>query len=121
MIFMPWARKVLPVSVTSTIASTISGTFASVAPYDQATFTGIPSSAKCRSVSFTNSVEIREPAGISFAAFAGCSFGTASTIFVPWPGPVFAYDRLVSTSTSAEVSAIQSCPVIPRSKSPSAT
>ena len=32
MIFMPWARSVLPVSVTSTIASTISGTFASVAP-----------------------------------------------------------------------------------------
>ncbi len=32
MIFIPWARRVLPVSVTSTIASTISGTFASVAP-----------------------------------------------------------------------------------------
>ena len=32
MIFMPWARSVLPVSVTSTMASTISGTFASVAP-----------------------------------------------------------------------------------------
>ena len=50
----------------------------------------MPSSAKCRSVSCTNSVEMREPAGISFALFAGCSFGTASTILVPWPVPVFA-------------------------------
>ena len=32
MIFMPWARRVLPVSVMSTMASTISGTLASVAP-----------------------------------------------------------------------------------------
>ena len=32
MIFIPCARSVCPVSVMSTIASTISGTFASVAP-----------------------------------------------------------------------------------------
>ena len=46
MIFIPWARRVDPVSVTSTIASTISGTLASVAPNDQLTLTSIPSSAK---------------------------------------------------------------------------
>ncbi len=33
---------------------------------------------------------MREPGGISFALFAGCSLGTASTIFVPWPVPDFA-------------------------------
>jgi hypothetical protein len=90
MIFIPCARRVLPVSVTSTIASTISGTLASVAPYDQLTRTSMPRSAKYRSVMFTNSVEIREPGGISFALFAGWSFGTASTIVVPCPVPVFA-------------------------------
>ncbi|GBC87135.1 hypothetical protein HRbin12_01136 [bacterium HR12] len=46
MIFMPWARRVLPVSVMSTMASTISGTLASVAPKDQKTLTSMPSSAK---------------------------------------------------------------------------
>jgi hypothetical protein len=81
---------VLPVSVTSTIASTISGTFASVAPNDQLTLTSIPRSVKCLSVRCTNSVEIRVPGGISSAEFAGCSFGTASTIFVPCPVPLFA-------------------------------
>ena len=38
----------------------------------------------------TNSVEMREPGGISAALSAGCSLGTASTIFVPCPVPVFA-------------------------------
>ena len=90
MIFIPCARSVEPVSVTSTIASTISGTLASVAPKDQLTFTSIPRSAKWRFVSSTNSVEMRVPGGISAALFAGCSFGTASTTFVPWPVPVFA-------------------------------
>jgi hypothetical protein len=42
MIFIPCARSVLPVSVMSTIASTISGTFASVAPNDQTTWTSMP-------------------------------------------------------------------------------
>ena len=90
MIFMPCARSVLPVSVMSTMASTISGTLASVAPNDQTTFTSIPRSAKYRSVRRRNSVEMRVPGGISFALFAGCSFGTARTTRVPWPVPVFA-------------------------------
>ena len=47
----------------------------------------MPSSAKYRSVSLRNSVEIRVSGGISFALFAGCSFGTARTTFVPWPVP----------------------------------
>ncbi len=76
--------------MTSTIASTISGTFASVAPNDHETLTSIPRPAKCAFVSSTNSVEIRVPGGISSAVFAGCSFGTARTIFVPWPVPLFA-------------------------------
>ena len=46
MIFIPCARSVLPVSVMSTIASTISGTFASVAPNDHTTFTSMPRSPK---------------------------------------------------------------------------
>ncbi len=68
-----------------------------------------------------NSVEMRVPGGISRALFATCSFGTASTTRVPWPVPLFAYDSVASTSTSASVSAIQSCPVIPTSNSPSCT
>src|SRR4051812_28266913 len=108
MIFMPCARRVEPVSVTSTIASTISGTFASVAPNDQLTFTSILRSANAFFVSSTNSVEMRVPGGISLALFAGCSFGTASTTLVPWPVPVFAYVNVVRTSRSAAVSAIQS-------------
>ena len=44
--FMPCARSVEPVSATSTIASTISGTFASVAPNDGNTRTGTPRRSK---------------------------------------------------------------------------
>ena len=60
MIFIPCARRVLPVSVMSTIASTISGTFASVAPNDQTTFTGMP---KCVEVPLGDMQELGGDAG----------------------------------------------------------
>src|SRR6266542_1017949 len=119
MTLMPWARSVLPVSVTSTMASTISGTFASVAPCDHTTRTGMPRSWKYRRVRFTYSVEMRESAGSSFALLAGWSPGTASTIRTPRPAPLFAYSSEARTSTSAPISSIQSRPVMPRSNNPS--
>ena len=65
------------------------------------TFTAMPRSPKYRSVRCMNSVEMRVPGGISRALFATCSFGTASTTRVPCPVPLFAYDSVARTSTSA--------------------
>ena len=51
MIRSPAARSALPVSVMSTTTSTMSGTFASVAPYDSRMSASMPRSAKKRLVS----------------------------------------------------------------------
>ena len=61
----PFLRSDDPVSVRSTIASTMSGTLASVAPYDGTTIALTPCSARNRSVSDGNSVEILIPSGRS--------------------------------------------------------
>ena len=62
-IFRPLARSVVPVSVTSTMASTRPSTaLASVAPQENSTFTGMFRSAKYRFVKPTSSVEMVFPA-----------------------------------------------------------
>ena len=48
-----------------------------------------------------NSVEMRVPGGSSRALFATCSIGTARTIRIPCPVPLFAYESVASVSTSA--------------------
>ena len=121
MIFMPCARRVEPVSDTSTMASTISGTFASVAPYDSNTLTGTPTASKCRRTRLGYSVEMREPGARSAALSAGFDSGTASTMRTPYPTPPLAYSSDASSSTAASVSCTQSRPVIPMSKNPSST
>src|SRR3954466_13561234 len=79
MIFRPALRSDEPVWVRSTIASTMSGIFASVAPCDVNTRASMPRSAKKRRVVSGISVDTRTPAGRSAADSHGDSRGTAKT------------------------------------------
>ena len=78
----PAARRARPVSVISTTASAISGTLASVAPYDRTTSALTPLALRKRSVSSGYSVETRAPSGMSLADCQGASAATASTTFI---------------------------------------
>ena len=113
------ARSDEPVSVTSTIASTRSGAFTSVAPHENSTSAVTPCSASQRFVRFTTSVAIRLPSR-SLTERMSESSGTAST---QRTGRIdaFEYTRSATTWTSAPVSATQSSPVIPASNTPSWT
>ena len=98
----------------------MSGTLASVAPYDRAMSASMPRSLKNRSVRAGYSVEILTPWGRSSAVLQGESPGTASTMRIG--REVFLeYWSWPSDTTSLPVSATQSRPVMPRSKSPLAT
>ena len=72
------ARSELPVSVTSTMASTRSGHFTSVAPHENSTSAVTPCSFSQRRVRFTTSVAIRLPSR-SWTLWMSESSGTAST------------------------------------------
>ena len=76
---MPWLRRVEPVSVRSTTASTISGTLASVAPWEGKIRAASPRSAKKRLVRLGNSVETRSPGWRSWGRVTPRSRWTAST------------------------------------------
>ena len=80
----------------------------------------IPRSAKKRRVSSGYSLDTRTPLGRSATLDHGASWGTATMIRT---GSVVALEYLSSPrdSTSLEVSSTQSRPVMPTSKSPSAT
>ena len=106
-----------PVSVRSTIASTMSGTLASVAPCDGITIALTPRVSRNRLVSDGNSVEIRTPSGRSAADCQGAESGTASTTRTGCE-VALEYCSSPSETTSASVSAIQSRPVMPRSNRP---
>ena len=113
----PFLRSDDPVSVRSTIASTMSGTLASVAPYDGTTIALTPCSARNRSVSDGNSVEILIPSGRSATDCHGAFSGTASTIRTGLD-VALEYCSSPSETTSASVSVIQSRPVMPMSNRP---
>ena len=72
------ARKELPVSVRSTIASTSSGTFTSVAPQENSTSASTPWDAKKFLVTWTSSVAIFLPCK-SLTDFMSDASGTANT------------------------------------------
>ncbi len=116
----PALRSDEPVSVRSTIASTMSGIFASVAPWDVKTLAMTPCSARKRRAVSGISVEMRTPSGRSETCCQGDSFGTANTTLTSAsparPPPIS--PRL---TTSAPVSVIQSRPLMPRSKMPCST
>jgi hypothetical protein len=120
MILSPLRRSVDPVSVRSTSASIISGTLASVAPYEKWTSTSMPRSSKNCLVTTGNSVVIRLPGAISRAEETAESSGTASTIRTK-PVPVLAYGSSATSITSAPLSRTQSWPDMPISKKPSCT
>ena len=73
-----FARSDEPVSVMSTMASTKSGTFTSVAPQENSTSAGIFRSVNQRLVVSISSVATRLPAR-SAAVFTGEDSGTHST------------------------------------------
>ena len=75
----PAARSARPVSVMSTMQSAMSGTLASLAPYDSRTSASMPRSAKKRRVSSGYSDETRTPCGRSPTVCAGESAATATT------------------------------------------
>ncbi len=120
MIFRPALRSEEPVSVRSTIASTMSGILASVAPWLVKTLALTPCSSRKRRVVSGISVEMRTPSGRSATDSHGDSFGTASTTLTTAsparPPPIS--PRL---TTSAPVSVTQSRPLMPRSKMPCST
>ena len=99
------------------MASTMSGTFASVAPYEGITIALTPFASRYRLVMAGSSVEIRTPSGRSVTDRQGAPSGTASTTRT---GSAVALEYFSSPSdaTSAPVSVIQSRPVMPRSNSP---
>ena len=74
------ARRELPVSVTSTIASTRSGVFTSVAPQENSTCASTPFACRYFFVICTTSVAIRFPCR-SLTVLTGDSSWTASTHF----------------------------------------
>ena len=80
MILSPAARRARPVSVMSTMQSTMSGTLASVAPYDRRTSALMPFFSKNRRVSSGYSVDTRTSWGRSSTASTGESAATATTI-----------------------------------------
>ena len=102
----PAARSALPVSVMSTTASAMSGTLASVAPYDREISASIPWAAKARRVSSGYSELMRSLPG----------WAASSAKLVTGEEPASS----PSETTSLPRSSMQSRPVIPRSKSPSA-
>ena len=116
----PAALRARPVSVMSTTTSTMSGTFASVAPYERRTSASTPAASRWRFVISGYSVETFTPAGRSAIVCHGESSGTAMTMRTGL-AVAFEYFNSPSDSTWLEVSSIQSRPVMPRSKSPSAT
>ncbi|OPY55551.1 MAG: hypothetical protein A4E51_00770 [Methanosaeta sp. PtaU1.Bin055] len=85
-ILRPFLTRVEPVSVRSTTASASSGTFASVAPKEFSTSTGIPRPSKNFFVMRGYSVEILDPGVTSLALSAFWASGTATTTFT-FPGP----------------------------------
>ncbi len=87
MILSPFLRRVVPVSVRSTTTSIRSGTFASEAPYEWKSWTGIFRSSKNFRVSSGYSVVTREPGRIWVTFSMGSSRWTAITIFT-FPSPV---------------------------------
>ena len=80
----------------------------------------MPRSAKKRRVSSGYSVDTRTPSGRSATDWYDESLGAATTIRTGF-AVAFEYLSSVSSSISLSVSAIQSRPVMPTSKSPSAT
>ena len=91
-----FARNEEPVSVTSTIASTKSGTFTSVAPQENSMVASTPRSARKRRVSSTASVAITLPLRSS-TFWIGESSGTAITQRVGWS---LAFEKVISHNTS---------------------
>jgi hypothetical protein len=75
----PAVRRALPVSVISTTESAMSGTLASVAPYDSWTSASTPCLAKYRRVSSGYSVWTTSPGARSATDWAGEPASTAST------------------------------------------
>ncbi len=114
-----FAASEAPVSVSSTIASTSSGTFTSVAPQENSTSASTPASARYCFVTLTTSVAMRFPAR-SFGELIGLSWATTSTQRAG-PRLAFEYTRSQTSATSAPVSIIQSRPLRPASSLPAAT
>src|SRR5574340_1090493 len=102
------------------MASTKSSTtLASVAPQENSTWTLMFLSVKYFFVKFTSSVEILFPS-ISARDCIGESSLTTNTHRASF-GDNFEYTRSCTTTTSDSFSIIQSLPVSPRSRVPSAT
>ena len=120
MIFRPAALSARPVSVRSTMQSAISGTFASVAPYERRMSASMPFFSKNRRVRPGYSVATRKPCGRSSTRSIGESAPIATTMRTG-RALAFEYSSSPSETTSAAVSSIQSRPVTPRSNIPSAT
>ena len=114
-----FARSEEPVSVTSTIASTRSGTFTSVAPQENSTSAVTPCFARNARVISTASVAITFPCK-SFTLFTGESSGTQSTQRVGRE-LVLLKTRSHRRSTSLPLFSIQSRPVSPQSRKPCST
>ena len=113
------ARSDEPVSVTSTMASTRSGTFTSVAPHENSTAAVTPFLARKARVISTASVAITLPCKSCTERIAESS-GTAMTHRV---GLLLTLEKVISasTATSLELLAIQSLPVSPQSRNPCST
>ena len=120
MTLKPAARRARPVSVMSTTQSAISGTFASLAPYESRTSAFTPRPAKNRFVISGYSDVTRTPSGRSATLWYGESPATATTTRTGFD-VAFEYLSSPRLSTVLEVSSTQSRPVIPMSNSPSAT
>ena len=117
----PAARSARPVSVISTTQSAMSGTFASVAPYEREISASTPCSSSARRVSSGYSVLTRTrcPAR-SASVLNGESSATARTTRIGL-AVAFEYWSWPSETTSTPRSSTQSRPVMPRSKRPLAT
>jgi len=113
------ARSELPVSVTSTIASTNLGGLTSVAPQLNSTLAVTPCRARYRIVRPTASVAMRLPSR-SCTDLTVESSGTHST---QRTGRRLTFEKTNSATsrTSAPFSMIQSWPVKPASSTPSCT
>ena len=114
-----FARSDDPVSVTSTIASTRSGTFTSVAPHENSIFAATPCCSRKRRVISTASVAITFPSR-SRTDRIGESSGTAITHRV---GTLLVLEKVIShnRATSEPLFSIQSFPVSPQSRNPCST
>ena len=113
------ARRELPVSVISTMASARRGGFTSVAPQENSTLAVTPWRSKYLRVRCTTSVAMRLPCR-SATAVTGESLGTQSTQRLGRRLTLANTNSAIS-ATSAPVSSTQSWPVMPASKTPCST